>query len=701
MDRKEEILINRIKAERELSQQKEVINGTKDKHTTLSDLLNIAGAVEPGNIRALYSEKEIGGIRSIQKETALGAYDIITPFLNGDCSHITLHARIWEEDSFITCYIHLTCPWYEMGNEDAWLGIRSQMMWVNNEHEVYNSKHIIIYDENDEKIWLDRINTCIENGIEKLNKGEALTNAEETALDRKSISVNEINSAIEEERYTDALCGLHYHYDNLRNLIHKANDNDKKAKEAFEVICNKMGQCYAQKGLFKQASIFYHKLNNPYDKSVSLLPIMSATNDPLYETEYQETLTYINHFQSSSLNQKDIDFAEMWRKKVEQTKRTKGTESYCFRRASRIGIMLETIFGITPQEISNMKVVNEEGTEMEMIQSSYDIMDYDFIKAMNGKSHLSAYVNYRSEYDEIDTETLSEDERNITANVYNGGEDKSTQCTQNSIIISFDRQKIEGKEVIKVSMMVPTFTLAPISWNDYYPSTVGLAFSEKAGISEDFYAQERNKAYEKLYYKQEMTRDEYMLSGVLTKGKEHFLSMNRSAKASVWGDVLYYGTLAYESMSKEYAETNSKNAKEPDEMCMISACFTLGFAYNEYKSFSMASYYLRNEKKFNDKNLSMEYINTLSNSSDANLEEYLKNEYAMISEQDGKYEKWSDEDKHGYLQFLDRRVAYLYVEQKKWDEAKEILQDLLNDPESAEYAQQELSYIEEQMKQEE
>jgi hypothetical protein len=46
-----------------------------------------------------------------------------------------------------------------------------------------------------------------------------------------------------------------------------------------------------------------------------------------------------------------------------------------------------------------------------------------------------------------------------------------------------------------------------------------------------------------------------------------------------------------------------------------------------------------------------------------------------------------------YASFLNRRLAYMLIDYKAYNQAEELLQALLNDPLSAEFARHELEYI--------
>ena len=50
-------------------------------------------------------------------------------------------------------------------------------------------------------------------------------------------------------------------------------------------------------------------------------------------------------------------------------------------------------------------------------------------------------------------------------------------------------------------------------------------------------------------------------------------------------------------------------------------------------------------------------------------------------------------DESGLYWFLWRRIAYLLIERKEYDDAESLLNDLLKHPQTAEFARQELEYL--------
>ena len=87
----------------------------------------------------------------------------------------------------------------------------------------------------------------------------------------------------------------------------------------------------------------------------------------------------------------------------------------------------------------------------------------------------------------------------------------------------------------------------------------------------------------------------------------------------------------------------------------------------------------------------IEYINSLVNSGDMRALSYVDSE---IDEIRAKNEKLDEEDVF-YYRFLYRRLAYLYIEYKMFDEAKNLLEQMKENELDRDFAIGELEYLEE------
>lgn len=127
----------------------------------------------------------------------------------------------------------------------------------------------------------------------------------------------------------------------------------------------------------------------------------------------------------------------------------------------------------------------------------------------------------------------------------------------------------------------------------------------------------------------------------------------------------------------------------------IETCYCLGYCYNELEQFEKAYYYLEvfghddviGDKYFKPK-YAEEYVNCLCNNGDDRAMGLM---FCWIKELDKKGKASADEAE--FYWFLWRRIAYLMIERKEYDEAEKLLNKLLKYPETAEFASQELEYL--------
>lgn len=126
----------------------------------------------------------------------------------------------------------------------------------------------------------------------------------------------------------------------------------------------------------------------------------------------------------------------------------------------------------------------------------------------------------------------------------------------------------------------------------------------------------------------------------------------------------------------------------------FETCFMLGFCYTELKQYEKAFYYLSCVSGLNQINYAEEYINCLVNMGDhralANINSILDDLKREYSE-----EEVDEPDFHlgDFISFLNRRKAFVLIEKERLDEAEEILQAMLDDPDNYDFAVMELKYI--------
>lgn len=167
------------------------------------------------------------------------------------------------------------------------------------------------------------------------------------------------------------------------------------------------------------------------------------------------------------------------------------------------------------------------------------------------------------------------------------------------------------------------------------------------------------------------------------------------------GRKLYLAKRYYEAilwLSNAFGLLHSKaDAMEADNrQFFYDLCYMLGFCYNQIQQHETAFYYLSFTIHLNRITYTEEYINTLIAMHDVRALNYIEN---IEREMEEEYQNRDDEEEtldqniQAFRSFLSRQKAFLFIEKGSWDEAEKLLNVLINDPRSTDFALQELAYL--------
>ena len=119
-------------------------------------------------------------------------------------------------------------------------------------------------------------------------------------------------------------------------------------------------------------------------------------------------------------------------------------------------------------------------------------------------------------------------------------------------------------------------------------------------------------------------------------------------------------------------------------------CFRICYCYCELEDYARAYYYIDMVRNV-DSDCFMEWINVLVNSRRVDA---LMTVEGCVDDPASISEIFSDEaDQKKIMDFLERRLAYLYIEKGEYAEARTLLEKLLTNPDSGEFAREELDYL--------
>lgn len=121
-------------------------------------------------------------------------------------------------------------------------------------------------------------------------------------------------------------------------------------------------------------------------------------------------------------------------------------------------------------------------------------------------------------------------------------------------------------------------------------------------------------------------------------------------------------------------------------------CFNIGFCFNEMEQFDRAVYYLDLIQGCDNIKYNVEYINALVNGKDVRSLYIVDRHLREFNE--GK-KKIDTKETSLFYDFLWRRLVYLHIEYKMWDEARKLLEMLRKSPSNRDFAVSELKYLDE------
>ena len=188
----------------------------------------------------------------------------------------------------------------------------------------------------------------------------------------------------------------------------------------------------------------------------------------------------------------------------------------------------------------------------------------------------------------------------------------------------------------------------------------------------------------------QLTEEQRLIANVESVDAARFVYRSRT----LYRQKRYYEAIS--CLENAYRLLNSKIDKKSleERNLFLEVCYMLGFCYNELQQYDRAYYYLTFVTGVNRTLYAEEYVNCMIYLGDYRslmtidgILEDLHN--SIVEDEEGEVEQ----SVHPFLQFLYRRKAYVLVELHRFDEAEEMLRQMIDDPESGDFALDELAYI--------
>lgn len=240
-------------------------------------------------------------------------------------------------------------------------------------------------------------------------------------------------------------------------------------------------------------------------------------------------------------------------------------------------------------------------------------------------------------------------------------DDKSILCHASSIILYVDSAN-EGDKLVRVNIMIPNFN------NDDDRHTMSKSNDPIGGS--------------------------FIMSSVdepQIMGEANLMAVYDYARICTKQNRFYEAHMAYYFVYKMLS-VNRLTLSEEEKDLFYESAFSLGFSFEELQNHEKALFYLEMASFSGIETHEQEYINALVNSRDPRALAVIRNAKNKAFDANPESEAYKFRKA-----FLNRREAYVLIDLKKYDEAEELLKDMLNDPQSKEFAEGELKYIEQMM----
>ena len=364
-----------------------------------------------------------------------------------------------------------------------------------------------------------------------------------------------------------------------------------------------------------------------------------------------------------------------------------------------LGYILGNILDVEKKDISKMCVVfrdNSQDIATKVMESIDDIWSYDMFSTVIEPDDEGGWKFQQGQNTVLIIGYMP------SQSVLDKPHERLFFCHDNSIIIFLRGLIADGSTwYMRASIMIPNFNTQDDDLKTQFSKNAPLTTSFILAFDGESPEEKKNKFEkiklsldEKIRRNEELDEDEKtMLKGITslkTVGRnlgdgQFFLSQER------YTDALYPFLEIYDNLGKEFYKLD----KEEKDI-FFEACYRIGYCFNELGKYDKAFFYLDIARMSDKPRYKIEYVNSLVNSGDVRALSYVDSEIDEIREKKENL----DEEEFIYYRFLYRRLAYLYIEYKMFDEAKYLLEQMKENELDRDFAIGELAYLEEVMKEE-
>ena len=438
---------------------------------------------------------------------------------------------------------------------------------------------------------------------------------------------------LESNRYYDAFA-------QFMRAINALRSHPNENLDAFYEVCKLTASCLTKLNAPEMAGYFYSLAYSGRELSGEELANFWASIGDCRALSFAHrafAAEYGDNEESwpQSVKDKELETLSNYKKNCDDSKERMNTISFCS--DISIGKILNRLLNINDNNTRGLAVISPNG-EIQTIEDKTKAWNESIYKYLvPGTTIVLPYS--RAHYDTEEKE------------------DKSILCHASSIVIRVDHAK-NDEGLVRVTIMVPNFN-GDDDKHDVSEMNKPISISFiMSSVEQPIISGERN--IDKIY--------DY---GQLCD------SQNRYFEAQI--AYLYIFNL----LSDDYLTLDDEKT-----MTFYRSAYRLGFCFEELQKHEHALFYLQIASYSWIDTHVQEYINALSNVKDPRALEVIRDAKRAQFNADPE----SSEYKFHFA-FLNRREAFVLIDQEKYDEAETLLKEMLQDPSCKEFAQGELNYI--------
>lgn len=459
----------------------------------------------------------------------------------------------------------------------------------------------------------------------------------------------------EQSRFYDAHSILERAYNYMRPRL---DYNDKQKMYVFFDVCNTLGRCLSFLGREEEACFYFRQgVQNLTLKEANLLALSHARlGNPIAFDEMNNWMIMVAQKYGSHEN---------WTEEIKQFsvdvpatlfryKKKKQEETECnYGKYITVGDVLSTMWGLKNKNVVSCMFI-------------YDISKDSFLTRIENADEICKYpLNREDAANKVFVLSCS------CAHYETGdSEDKSILCSNAPMVIATHSiNGKEGKTTIRVDMMRQNFT-DDDDKRDFVRVNIPLNATFTIGVASDTTYSIDKRELQTSIEKAQTLMDEH-----------------RFLEAQKLGGWIFESVL---DMLKD--EMGMKFDSDDNSLwdLFYQSSYIVGFCLMELGKPHAAAYYLdMSSRSMNALNV-QEYINCLTNTRDLHVLDVIENalKHSPKPDSEESVKNWNF-----HMAFLKRRKAYVLIDMKHFDEAKQMLTEMLNDPLCREFAQGELKYL--------